>query len=356
MIRKYENFIKSKEKNIINIEKVGIENKSNNSFNKNILNQNRNKIKSKPKEKNRKNVLKTINILHSNKKQNNDNSNKNLVKNIKKEKVMRLNLCSDLLNIFRNINTNNIKNYKNTSNKNNIGTYNCFRNNNSNEETKKAKRKSIKRNNCHWTKKTKMKKNKKKNLSQISITNLINNKYRINNSSLTKTKSTENINMTKNHYNQSSDNENHFINFILNKMPVKEYNSNYINHNNSKNANLFNNNKQKKYINKNIKINYNIYRSNSKNNTRKNRWSNSPGYKNVYKNSEKIMSSIKNKKYRKTPLSHKRLFNNIYINYRTNKKESFNFNLFNTLCIKTKKVLENCKKTMEMYIENKLFS
>ena len=56
MLRKYENFIKSKEKNILNEEK----NKDDNSYNKNTLNQNRNKSKNKNKEKVRNNVFKTI--------------------------------------------------------------------------------------------------------------------------------------------------------------------------------------------------------------------------------------------------------------------------------------------------------
>jgi len=355
MLRKYENFIKSKEKNILNADK----NKDDNSYNKNTLNQNRNKSKNKNKEKVRNNVFKTINILHNNKKYIKDSKEHKFFKNNKNEKITRLNLCCVLSNNIKNNNINNIKNYKNSLN-NKKSTYNNLNNNSSSEDIRKEKGKNSQRNNCHWTKKIKIKKNKNKNLSHINITNLINNKYQINNSSLTKTKSTENINITKNIYNKSSDNESNFKNIFNKKIPLYENNFNFINSPNTKKRNskikknsIFNKSKQKKNTNKIIKTNYNIYKSNSKSNKRKNRWTNSPGYRGIYKNSENIMSGIKKQKNCKTPISNKRLFHDNFSNYRFNKKESFNFYLFDNLCQKAECVLEKCKKSLEFQLKIK---
>ena len=72
MIKNYENFIKSKDKNILNAEIIKNEIKNDNSFNKNISNHYKNKTKSKTKDKNRNNIFKTINILHNYKKNNKD--------------------------------------------------------------------------------------------------------------------------------------------------------------------------------------------------------------------------------------------------------------------------------------------
>lgn len=355
MIRKYECFIKPKEKNIYNKDIV----KSDNSFNKNI-NQNRNKAKSKNKEKIKNNVFKTINILHNNLIYRKDLKEQNFLKNNKNAKITRLNLGLVFTNNQKKTNANNMKKYQNSLN-NKINTYNHLNNNSSKEENNKEKGKSAKRDNCHWTKKVKIKKSKKKNLSHINITNLINNKYQINNSSLTKTKSTENINITKNIYNKSSDSETNFKKGYNKKISLYENNYIFINvpysnkrNSTSKNVALYNKNTQRKNINKIIKTNYNVYKSNSKYNKRKNRWTNSPGYRNIYKNSEKITSVIKNKKNCKTPLSHKRLFNDNFTNYRSIKKENFDLKLFDNIYNKAKDVLEKCKNTLQMQLSNKV--
>ena len=354
MLRKNENFIKSKEKNILNAEKIKKENKANNSFNKNILNPNRNKSKSKAKEKIRNYIFKTINILHNNKKLNKDKKELHLHKSNKNEKIKRLNLYYGLSNNIRNININNNNRYNNNLN-NKIYTYNFLNNNSSSEDIKKERRKSFRGKYQHLTKKTKNKKNKNKNLSNINLTNLINNKYRINNSSLTKTKSTENINITKNIYNKSSDNETNFKNKFNKKMSLIENNLTLINNANINNKKVYNKNLQKKLVNKRIKTNYNNYKPNyTKSAKRRNRWTNSPGYGNIYKNSEKFMSAVKMKKICKTPLSHKRLLQNIYTNYRNNKQDNFNFCLFDKLCVKAKNVLEQYKLSMEILIKKKV--
>ena len=352
MIKNYENFIKSKDKNILNAEIIKNEIKNDNSFNKNISNHYKNKTKSKTKDKNRNNIFKTINILHNYKKNNKDIRDANSKKRNKNNKILGLNLCCSLLNNKGNINAN-YKKYLN----NKIHTYNFLNNNSSNEEMKKEKIGKIKRDSCHWKKKTKIKKNKKKNISQIDLTNLINNQYRINSSSLTKTKSTENVNLTKNIYNKSSDNETNFKNGFSKKSSIYEtnYNYNFISIANSNNKNIINKRIykfNKSNQNKNIKTNYNVHKSNSKNKKRTNRWTNSPGY-NIYKNSEILLSVTKKKKSCKTPLSHKRLFHNIYSNYRNNKKEGFNLSLFDKIYSKAKGVLEQCKNSLENQIKTK---
>ena len=349
MIKKYENFIKSKEKNILNAELIKNEIKNDNSFNKNISNNYKNKTKSKTKDKIRNNIFKTINILNNYKKNNKDFRETHSKKHNKINKILGLNLCCSLLNNKGNININ-YKNYLN----NKTHTYNFLNNNSSNEDKKIEKGKKIKRDSCHWKKKTQMKKNKKKNLSQIDLTNLVNNKYRINSSSLTKTKSTENINLTKNIYNKSSDNETNFKNGFSKKNTLYETTYNFISAANSNNKVITNKkiykfNKSNK--NKNIKTNYNILKSNSKKNKRKNRWTNSPGY-NMYKNSENIMSIAKKKINCKTPLSHKRLFHNIYSNYRKNEKKGFNLGLFDKIYSKAINILEKCKNDLELQIKN----
>ena len=141
---------------------------------------------------------------------------------------------------------------------------------------------------------------------------------------------------------------------------VYENNFNFINSPNTNKRNskikknsIFNKSKQKKNTNKIIKTNYNIYKSNSKSNKRKNRWTNSPGYRGIYKNSENIMSGIKKQKNCKTPISNKRLFHDNFSNYRFNKKESFNFYLFDNLCQKAECVLEKCKKSLEFQLKIK---
>ena len=358
MFRKYENFLKPKEKNIFNVVKV----KNENSFNKYILNQNRNNSKSKNKDKNRNNKFKTINILHNNKKRiSKDSKEHNFLKNNKNEKINKLNLCNDLLNNIKYNNINNIKNYKNNFN-NKMRTYNYMSNNSSNDDIKKENRKSSKKDKCHWTKKIKSKNKKKKNISQINITNLINNKYRINNSSLTKTKSTENINLTKNIYNKSSDYDLNIKNILQKKFPLYENNFNIINVKNSNKKNstnkkdaIFNKNIQIKNINKIIKTNYNILKSNSKSHKRKNRWANSPLYHNIYKNSEYILNGIKNKKICKTPITQRSLFYNIYQDKRINSVKSFDIYLLDNICEKAKYVLEKCRISLEMGIKNKKF-
>ena len=349
MIRKYENFMNSKEKNILNLAKK--DNRNDNSSNKNILNSNRSKIKNKNKEKSKKNVFKTINILHDNKK---------FMKNNKNEKNIRLSLGCHLLNNVRNINMNNIQKYNN----NKIFTNNYLNNKNKksfNEENKKEKGKSTNTDNCHWEKKIKIKKNiksKTKNLSHINITNLINNKYRINNSSLTKTRSTENINnLTKNYYNKSLEYESNLKDMFNKKIPLKEKNINYIKYKNyhNKKINILNSNSQKKSINKCIKTIYNTYKSNPKSSKRKKGRKNNSGFKNIYKNSEKFLSGIKiNNKY-KTPQTHKKLFQSFYNNFNRNKKETFNLFLFDNLYIKAKEVLEKCKNTLELQIKHKSY-
>ena len=349
MIKKYENFRKSKEKNILNAEIIKNEIKNDTSFNKNISNHYKNKSKSKTKDKNKNNIFKTINILNNYKKNNKDIRETNQKKFNKNNKILGLNLCCALLNNKGNTNIN----YKNHLNNKIYTTYNFLNNNSSNEEMKKEKGKKTKRDSCHWTKKTKIKKSKKKNLSQIDLTNLVNNKYRINSSSLTKTKSTENINLTKNHYNKSSDNETNFKKGLNSKISLYETNYNFISVANSNNKAITNKriykfNKSK--INQTIKTNYNIHKSNSKNKKRTNRWTNSPGY-NIYKNSEILLSVTKKKKSCKTPLSHKRLFHNIYSNYRNNKKEGFNLSLFDKIYSKAKDILEQCKNSLENQIK-----
>ena len=359
MFRKYENFIKSKEKNIFKIDKA----KNENSFNKNIINQNRNNSKNKNRDKYRSNKFKTINILHNNKKYSSkDYKEVNFLKNNKNEKNNKLSLCNDLLSNIRYNNINNIKNYKNNLN-NKLCTYNCMNNNSSNDDNKKENRKNIKRDKCHWTKKIKSKNRKKKNLSQINITNLINNKYRINNSSLTKTKSTENINLTKNIYNKSSDYDLNIKNIINKKILLYENNFKFINDNNSNRKNslnkknvMFNKNFQIKNINKIIKTNYNIYKSISKSNKKLNIWTNNPGNKNIYKNSENFLSCKKTKKICKTPITQRRLFYDIYHDKRINKKKSFNIYLLDNICEKAKYILEKCRISLEKEITNKKFS
>ena len=350
MIKKYENFRKAKEKNILNAEIIKNEIKNDNSFNKNISNHYKNKSKSKTKDKNRNNLFKTINILNNFKKNKKDARETNYNKNNKNNKILGLNICCSLLNNKGNCNIN----YKNYLNNKIYTTHNFLNNNSSNEEMKKEKGKKTKRESCHWTKKTKIKKSKKKNLSQIDLTNLVNNKYRINSSSLTKTKSTENINLTKNLYNKSSDSETNFKKGFNKKISLYETNYNFISVANSNNKAITNKKIykfNKNNINKNVKTNYNIHKSNSKNKKRVNRWTNSPSY-NIYKNSENIMSVIKKKKNCKTPLSHKRLFKNIYNNYRKNKKEGFNLGLFDKIYSKAKDILEKCKNDLELQIKN----
>ena len=349
MLRKYENFINRKEQNIFTLDKA----KNDNSFNKYNLNQNRNKIKSKNKEKTKNNVFKTINILHNHKKYKKDIKEQNFLKNHKNEKIARLNLCCVLLNNIKIVNTNDIKRYEKSLN-NKANNYNYGNNNSSNEDFSKEKGNNSKKNSCRWTKKNNNK-NKKKNLSHINITNLINNNYQINNSSLTKTKSTENINITKNIYNKSSDSEKNIKKCLNKKIFENNYNlcSNTRNPMNKK-VSIFNNYIKRKGINKAINTNYNLYKSNSKSSNRKNRWTNSPGYRNIYKNKENVISSKKMKKNCKTPLSHKRLFNDIFPKFMNNKKTHFNIYLFDNLYNKAKNVLEICKNTLEMQIKNKV--
>ena len=119
---------------------------------------------------------------------------------------------------------------------------------------------------------------------------------------------------------------------------------------------MFNKNCQIKNINKIIKTNYNIYKSISKSNKKLNIWTNNPGNKNIYKNSENFLSCKKTKKICKTPITQRRLFYDIYHDKRINKKKSFNIYLLDNICEKAKYILEKCRISLEKEITNKKFS
>ena len=64
------------------------------------------------------------------------------------------------------------------------------------------------------------------------------------------------------------------------------------------------------------------------------------------------MSIMKKKKNCKTPLSNKRLFQNIYSNSRKNKNDGFNLELFDKIYSKAKNIFEKCKNDLELQIKN----
>lgn len=359
MIKKYENFgnfFKPNKLNIINFVNNKISSK-NESFNKNISN--KNKSKNKYKEKKKKNLFKTINLLPQNKKYYKNIKQPILIKNNKNEINIRLNLNCALLNNINNIN--NIQKYNNIFN-NQIYTYNCLNNSSSFEDLIKEKDKSAKKESVKKGQKLNSKNNKKrKNLSQINLTNLTNNKCKIGNS-MPKTRSTENINISKKNYNKRFNSEKNFNN-LINKINLlyennftnimKIFSNNTKTKKNTKNIRVWNINLQNKAKNsqKNIKSNYNYYNINCKNNKKNNKKTKSYENKNIYKNSDIFLSAFKNRNY-KTPRPCKNNFNHI-INNKKYKNESFNLRLFDEIFNKTKNTFEKCKNMIEMKLKNK---
>ena len=368
MIRKYENFgnlFKPNKLNIINWAKHKKYNINELSYdNKNISN-NRNKNKKKSKDKNKKNLFKTINLLQPYKKDYKNIKQPILIKNNKNEINIRLNLNCALLNNINNIN--NIQKYNNFFN-NQIYTNNFLNNSNSLEEIIKEKEKSSRKDSNKKAKPLSANNNRKiKNLSQINLTNLINNKCKLKTGSLPKNKSLININSSKKKNNRYDSEKN--INSLLSKNNLFNENNfsnldnlitNYSKRAKSKNIiNIFNINRRKKAksCNKNIKSNYNNYNNNFKNIIKKNKnYAISYEYKNIHKNSDIILSANKNRNY-KTPSQFNKCIKNIgnlTPKKQKYKKDNFNLLLFDEIYNKTKSTLENFKKTFETKLNIKI--
>ena len=345
MIRKYENlgnFFKPNKLNLANFDNHKLSYK-NESFNKNISNKNRSK--NKHKEKNKKNVFKTINLLHQNKKDYKNIKQPILIKNNKNEINIRLNLNCALLNNINNIN--NFQKYNNIFN-NQIYTDNYINNSSSFEDLIKDKDKSAKKDSKKNGKKINYKNNKKKkNLSQINLSNLANNKYRI--GSIPKTRSTENINISKKNYNKRYDSGKN-INNLLYKLNFL-YENNFTNIAKILTNNIKNKSNKIKFKDPNIKNNYKYYNKNCKNIKTNNKRTNSYEYKNIYKNSDIVLNIFKNRKY-KTPRPCKSKINNV-ANYKNYKNEGFNLLLFDEIFNKTKSAFEKCKNMIEWRLKNK---
>lgn len=360
MIGKYDNlgnYFKTNKINILNL----IKNKKcsiNEASLSKLSTQKRNKSKNKSKEKNKHNLFKTINLLQNNKKDYKNIKQSILIKNNKNEINIKLNLNYALLNNINNIN--NIQKYNNILN-NQICTYNYLNNSNSFEDLIRENHKNSKRE--LYNKNNNLNMKKKKNLSQINLTNLINNKCKIHSISASKNKSTENIYLTNNKYNKRYNSEKNFNNLLKNINLLYEKSYNYNNKikrsrnksnkpkSYSKNLNLFNLNQQKNVnsYHNNIKSNYNVYNTNIKNYKNKNRYNKSYKYKNLCKNYDNILSSYITKNNYKTPKTNRKN-NNFSTN---NKSKDFNFLLFDDIYYKTKNTLEKCKKALEMQLMNK---
>ena len=349
MIRKCDNLgilFQSNNINVLNLVKNKVSNKSESPFNKNISNK-RNKNKAKKKEKNKNNLFKTINLLQHSKKAYKNIKQPILIKNNKNEINIKLNLNYALLNNINNIN--NIQKYNNVFN-NQLYTNNYINNSNSLEEILKEKEKSSKRNYSYKKSKQINSKiiKKKKNLSQINLTNLINNKCKIN-TSLPKNKSTTNINVSKNSFNKRYNSEKNSNNFLNKKNNFYENNftniATYNNANKVNSKNICMNNQRKKAKNcyNNVKNNYNKKKNSYK-------WANSYEYKNIYKTPD---IACKNKNY-KTPRPYIKNNRNNKVKMQKDKNEDFNLLLLDEIYHKTKTTLERFKNDLEMQIKNKI--
>ena len=344
MNSKYEKFFKSNEFNIFNLAKNKRKKKNEFSFNQYMSNQNVNKSKSKNNESN-KNNFKSTNLLQQNIKE------PILIKNNKNEINIRLNLNCALIN-----NINNINKYNNVFNNQIITNNNFLTNSTSLDNLIKEKENNSKKELYKKYKKLNDKKNQyKKNLSQINFTNIANNKYKINITSLSKAKSTENI--TKNFFNRRCNSE-RIINNLFNK-------NNYLcekNLNSKSNTKRYSSQKiiygiQPKRINsynKSLKKKYNNYNNiNIKNNNIKNRWIKNYNYKNICKNSEYILNEFKRNKTFRIQNSKNKNYTNIFSSNQKKKKEDFDILKLDEIYNKTKNILEKCKYYFEIQIKNK---